>query len=167
MDTGKRHLNERDDGGFGTWTGNIFGIRLAEGANCMTGGGGYSPRRETVRVREIMRRHVVCAHPNDTLQTAASILRDEDVSELPICDGELLVGLVTMRDLAVRSVADGVDPATTPLDKFMNGAFFYCFEDQDCAVARRLMQENRVNRIPVTDSRKHLVGMVILADLSR
>jgi CBS domain-containing protein len=122
-------------------------------------------RRSRMKVEEIMQRHIPTARPDCTLQTAAGLLRDENIAELPVCDEHrVLVGLITDRDLAVRALARGIGPSA-PLAEILPGSLFYCFEDQECRVARRMMEENQVPCLPVTDSRKRLVGMVRLADL--
>lgn len=135
----------------------------AERPNRATSGPTDTP---VLKVHEIMRRNVHSVAPDDCLQKVAAILRDEDLYTLPVCDRGRLVGLITDRNLAIRGIANGVPPATTRVDQIMEGTLFYCFEDQECEVARRVMLENRLDRLPVTNSRKQLVGMVTLGDLS-
>jgi CBS domain-containing protein len=156
--------NIREDEGYGMRMGAKPGLRLDSQARSGMGAG-IRPRR--LRVGEIMRRQVARARPEDTLQAAARLFRDEELSLLPICAGEILVGLVTERDLVIRAMALGSNPAATLLQEVMTSNFFFCFEDQDCAAARQLMLENHVQRMPVTDSSKRLVGMVRLEDLQR
>ena len=43
----------------------------------------------------------------------------------------------------------------------------YCFADDDLATAIRLMEQNRIRRIPVLDHKEHLVGILYLADVAQ
>jgi CBS domain-containing protein len=65
--------------------------------------------------REIMHREAECIDENETLHTAAGMMRDLHVGSLPICgaDGQLR-GIITDRDLVVRCIAENGDPAPSP-----------------------------------------------------
>ena len=60
-----------------------------------------------------MTRHPETVRPDATVVQAATMMRAIDVGAVPVCDGARLVGMVTDRDIAVRSTADGRDPQTT------------------------------------------------------
>ena len=65
------------------------------------------------RVADVMERDVRVASPDDSVQQVARLMREEDTGILPVGDGDRLVGMVTDRDVAVRLVAEGRDPAQT------------------------------------------------------
>jgi CBS domain-containing protein len=52
-----------------------------------------------MRLKEIMNNDVEVVHPDDTLQTTARKMRERDIGFLPVCDGEHLVGVVSLGDL--------------------------------------------------------------------
>jgi len=116
-------------------------------------------------VREAMTRDVEVLHPDNTLEQAAEAMQRFDVGPLPVCDGNRLVGLITDRDIIVRSVAQGGDPARGRVRDVMTPEVFCCFEDQDVAEAARLMQAKQVRQLPVLDRDGRLVGIVSLRDL--
>jgi CBS domain-containing protein len=60
-----------------------------------------------------MTRHVEVVHPDSTLEEAAEKMKRFDIGPLPVCDGDRLVGLITDRDIIVRSVARGGTPPGT------------------------------------------------------
>ncbi len=67
-----------------------------------------------------------------------------DVGMLPVCDNNRrVVGTVTDRDIAIRSVAKELDPQTTKVGDIMSEEIISCFEDQDVAEAARLMVSGR------------------------
>jgi CBS domain-containing protein len=113
-----------------------------------------------------MTRNAECVRPDATLRDAAGRMRDLDVGSLPVCDADRLVGLVTDRDIAVRSVAEGHDPSSDRVQDIMTPGIIFCFEDQDVREAADLMRERQVRRLPVLNRDKRLVGIVSLGDLA-
>ena len=59
------------------------------------------------KVADVMSRDVRLVSPEDTVQQAARLMRDEDTGILPVGDGDRLVGMITDRDIAVRLAAEG------------------------------------------------------------
>jgi CBS domain-containing protein len=119
-----------------------------------------------MRVSEVMTRGAECIDPDATLQEAAAKMKLMDVGALPVCENDRLAGMVTDRDITVRSVSDGHDPCTDRVRDAMTPGVIYCTEDQDVAEAARLMQEHQVRRLPVLNRQKRLVGIVSLGDLA-
>jgi CBS domain-containing protein len=113
-----------------------------------------------------MTREVEVISPDAPIREAAMKMRALDVGPVPVCSGERLIGMVTDRDIAIRAVAEGCNPNSTPVQQVMTPEVLYCFEDQDVEDAANLMEERQVRRIPVLDSRNRLVGIVSLGDLS-
>jgi len=119
-----------------------------------------------MQVRDVMTSHAECIRPEATLQEAARRMKELDVGSLPVCDHDRLAGLITDRDIAVRSVAEGHDPKSDAVRDTMTPGVVYCFEDQDVTEAADLMQDNQIRRLPVLNRDKRLVGIVSLGDLA-
>lgn len=118
------------------------------------------------KVREVMHAGAETVRPDDSVKHAASVMQAIDVGPLPVCDGERVVGIITDRDITVRTVAAGLDPTTTTVRDAMTPDIVYVRADQDVADAVDLMRQHEVRRLPVIDGGR-LVGMVALADLAR
>jgi CBS domain-containing protein len=117
--------------------------------------------------REIMTDAVECARSDETLADAAKKMRDLDVGALPICgEDDRLKGVVTDRDIVVRCVAEGADPASTPVSEIAEGKPVTIGADDPIDEALRTMIEHGVRRLPVIDGDR-LVGMVSQADVAR
>lgn len=69
----------------------------------------------TRRVCDVMTSGVTTIGPRESLQRAASLMKNLNIGSLPVCDGERLVGVVTDRDITVRAVADALDPRGTDM----------------------------------------------------
>src|SRR5205809_4269082 len=123
-------------------------------------------RSPIMQVNELMTQNAECIGPDATLHEAAARMKALDVGSLPVCDKDRLVGMLTDRDIAMRSVADGHDPRTDRVRDAMTPEVFLCFEDDDVADVAELMREKQVRRLPVLNRAKQLVGIVSLGDLA-
>jgi CBS domain-containing protein len=107
-----------------------------------------------------MSRYVeVVSHETD-VRGAAVKMRDLRADVLPVCDGSRLVGIVTIRDIAVRLAAEGHDAMTTRVSEIMTRDPIFCFEDQEIARARGLLEDHQIDRLPVLDRNRQLVGII-------
>jgi CBS domain-containing protein len=119
-----------------------------------------------MRVYEVMTKNAECTRPDATLVEAAGRMKTLDVGALPVCDADRLVGVLTDRDITLRSVSAGHDPRTERVRDVMTPGVVYCFDDQDVREAAGLMRERQVRRLPVLNRDKRLVGIVSLGDLA-
>jgi CBS domain-containing protein len=122
--------------------------------------------RAARRVKDVMTRDVEAIHADASLEEAARKMSMLDVGPLPVHDGEVLVGMLTDRDITVRAVAMGLDPIQARARDAMTPEVVSCFEDQDVQEAANLMQERKIRRLLVLDRNRRLVGIVSLGDLA-
>lgn len=116
-------------------------------------------------VRHVMSEEPKTARPDMTAADAAGLMRSFDVGAIPLVEGDELVGLVTDRDLVVRVLAHRGDPADVRLGDIATTATITVSPDVQLAVARELMAERRIRRLPVTKDGR-LVGIVSLGDVA-
>lgn len=117
-------------------------------------------------VRDAMTPRAETIGPEETLQAAAVKMRALNVGALPVKDDDHLVGMLTDRDLAIRGVAAGCDPARTPVRAAMTPQVVWCFEDQDTLEAARIMEDKAIRRVMVLDRQERLVGLLSVDDLA-
>ena len=120
----------------------------------------------TTRIGDVMTRQPRVIQPDATVADAAAMMRRLDVGALPVCDGTRLIGMLTDRDITIRSTADGRDPHLTPVRDVMSPGVAWATEDDPVEQAARIMREHRIRRLPIVDERHSLVGMVSLGDLA-
>jgi CBS domain-containing protein len=118
-----------------------------------------------MKVKEVMSHDVAVVSPDDTIQKAAFTMGEIDAGLLPVGENDRLVGMITDRDIAIRAVAAGMDPATKVRD-VMSAEVKYCFEDEDVSHVSQNMAELQVRRLPVVDREKRLVGIISLGDIA-
>jgi CBS domain-containing protein len=118
-----------------------------------------------MQISEVMTRAVQTTSPDVSVQEAARIMAAIDSGILPVGENDRLVGMITDRDLAVRALAQGKGPDCKVRD-VMTPEVKYCFEDEDVAHVARNMAEQKLQRLPVMNRDKHLVGIVSLGDIA-
>jgi CBS domain-containing protein len=119
-----------------------------------------------ILVRDLMTRGVRTLSPSDSVIFAAQAMAELDVGSIPVCDGQRLVGVVTDRDLTLRSLAQGRDPQSTQLDQVMTTDVQWCYEEQSIEEVAQLMRDAQIRRLPIVDHDRKLVGVVSLGDLA-
>jgi CBS domain-containing protein len=119
-----------------------------------------------MQLKEFVNSRVETVRSGDTLQRAAEKMRELDVGSLPVCDEGQLVGMITDRDITIRAVAKGSDPAAATVSEVMTPEVLWCFENEEVEEAARIMQKHQVRRILVLNEAKELVGITSLGELA-
>jgi CBS domain-containing protein len=88
------------------------------------------------------------------------------VGAIPVKTNSHLVGIITDRDITCRAVAKSGDVGKMTAQDVMTKGVVCCSPDDDIGVAVKVMEEKQVRRLPVTDSRKAIIGMLSLGDIS-
>jgi CBS domain-containing protein len=117
------------------------------------------------KVRDAMTPGVQCVTHDQTVAAAAAAMIENDVGSLPVVEGARLVGVVTDRDIVVRAVARGADPARMTVGEVASRAILTASPDQELEDALREMAEHRVRRLPVVEN-GDLVGILAQADVA-
>jgi CBS domain-containing protein len=98
---------------------------------------------------------------------AAKMMKEADAGMIPVMnDGTTMLGTVTDRDIVVRVVAEGKDPASTPVYEIASTELVTIEPDRDLDEALGLMAKHQVRRLPVVEDGR-LVGIVAQADVAR
>ena len=105
--------------------------------------------------------------PSKTVVDAARIMKQEDAGVVPVTENGRLTGMVTDRDIAIRVVAEGKDPKSTPVREVASKDLVTVDPQQDLDEALRLMAKHQVRRLPVVEEDGRLVGVVAQADVAR
>jgi CBS domain-containing protein len=118
-----------------------------------------------VHVKDVMSPGVATVDPATSLTLAARQMRDRAIGCLPVVEGDQLVGMITDRDVVIRSLADGLDAHRTPVRAAMSAVALSCFADQTVEDAQQIMTDNRIKHLPVLNRRNRLVGILSHADI--
>jgi CBS domain-containing protein len=94
---------------------------------------------------------------------------ERNIGSIPVVSDQQskqLLGMITDRDLCCSVIAGGLDPKTTPIEKFITSNPITCRDGENIDKCERAMQEHQVRRVPVVDGQDHVIGIVSQADLA-
>ncbi|SRR5579885_2093537 len=119
-----------------------------------------------MKVKAAMHKGVASVQPETPVREVAKLMRKKDIGAVPVLANGKLVGIITDRDITCRALGNNgrVDAMTAA--KVMSKRIVSCSPDDDVATAIKRMEKKKIRRLPVTDKRKELVGMLSLGDLS-
>ena len=111
-----------------------------------------------MKVKDCMCNEVCWVKPNSTIKDCAKLMMDNHIGCVPVCDdSQKVVGVVTDRDIILRTVACDKDVKTTPVSDIMSCNVCCCTPNTDVNEAEKIMSQNQIRRIPVIDNNK-IVG---------
>ena len=117
-----------------------------------------------MNIREVMTPNPRTLSPDDSIQSAARLMRDSDTGVVPVVENGRPVGLITDRDIVVRAIADGAQ-ADRPIRAILTGDVITASPEMSTREAAELMSEHQVRRLPVVEGER-LVGIVSIGDLA-
>ena len=115
-------------------------------------------------VRDVMTPNPQTVTPDDSLERAARIMRDEDTGAVPVVQNGRPIGILTDRDIVVRAVADG-DTSSRAVRDIVSEQLVSVSPDSSTHEATELMSAHQVRRLTVVENDR-LIGIVSLGDLA-
>ena len=119
-----------------------------------------------MRVGEMMKTGIDLISPDETAQSAARALAELNEEALLVGSLGRVEGIVTLRDFVIRVVAEGLDPAATPLRSIMSTDVVVCTADATIEDAQRQMTRGHIGQMPVVDDERRVIGMIEAARIA-
>jgi CBS domain-containing protein len=119
----------------------------------------------TPKVRDVMTPDPVTVPADAPVIEGAKLMKEQGIGDVIVIDGDHMCGVVTDRDIVVRALAEGRDPANTPLNQICTKDPATVSPDDDVTAAGDLMREQKVRRVPVVEN-GNVVGIVSMGDLA-
>ena len=121
-----------------------------------------------MQVQTIMTANPACCTPDTSLTDVARMMQEHDCGAIPVCaqDSKKLVGVITDRDIVLRSLADGKDPFQMAAGDCMSEGVETVRAEADVRECAEMMKEHQVRRLFVTDEAGSCVGVVSQADIA-
>jgi CBS domain-containing protein len=126
-----------------------------------------------MKVSEIMAARVTAVAPFDTVAFAEQLMTAERIRHLPVVDGDVVVGVLSQRDVLAASISsvdrpleddDRVLKAQLRVSQIMRGFVETVRPDTDLVEAADRLLEQKIGCLPVVNERLHLLGIVTEAD---
>lgn len=122
-----------------------------------------------MRVHEVMTIHLSECTAETKIADVAKMMLDEDCGAIPVVeskDNPKPVGIITDRDIVIRSVALGKNPLEMKASECMTSEVFTIGEDDQLSDCYDVMINNKVRRVIVLDSNGSVKGIVAQADIA-
>ena len=122
-----------------------------------------------MQVKEVMTANPACCTLDSRLPEVARMMVDNDCGEIPVVENNESknpVGVVTDRDIVVRTVAKDKNPLELTAADCMTKPIVSVTPDTPVEECCRIMQEKQIRRVPVVDASGALCGIVALADIA-
>jgi CBS domain-containing protein len=126
---------------------------------------GVLPGEERL-VRDIMSRDVVTIHPSTSLQKAAQAMRDRHVPALVVMRDRRLTGIVTEHDMVIYGLTRSAPETVSVQDAMREQPPVACPEDAILHDAVRLMEEHRLQSLPVVNATGAVTGILSRLDVA-
>lgn len=118
-----------------------------------------------MKVKDCMCHEVTYVNPDCSVEECAKLMCNNHIGCVPVCNTEKqVIGLVTDRDILLRTVGCGKNIKNTPVSDIMTCKICCCEPDVDISEAEKIMSENQIRRLPVVDNNK-VIGILTLGDL--
>ncbi|WP_251862119.1 CBS domain-containing protein [Clostridium sp. Marseille-Q2269] len=117
-----------------------------------------------MKVMDVMTKNVATVGRDESIKKAAELMSQYNVGSIPVCENDKVVGVITDRDIALRSVAKGLDNNIKVSDVMTSNPVM-ASKDMDIHDAARIMSERQIRRLPVEDN-ENVVGIVSLGDIA-
>src|SRR4030095_2653771 len=122
-----------------------------------------------MQVKEVMTADPACFTSETRLREVAKLMVDNDCGEIPVVDNEKTrkpIGVITDRDIVCRTVAQGLNPLNQTVADFMSKPCVTVTPDMSVEECARVLEQNKIRRVPVVDSAGSCCGIVAQADIA-
>lgn len=120
-------------------------------------------------VKDIMTENPACCTSDASLQEAAQMMKDNDCGCIPVVennDSKKPVGVITDRDIAIRTVAEGKNPLDLTVKDAMTSEVETVQEDTTVEDCCNLMEDKQIRRVIVVNENGGCCGIVAQADIA-
>lgn len=121
-------------------------------------------------VKDCMTADPACCTPDTDLHAVARMMIEHDCGEIPVVSSQTdrrPVGVVTDRDITVRTVGEGRNPLDMSAGDCMSVPCVTVTPDMSLHACCKVMEEKQIRRVPVVDGSGACIGIVALADIAR
>ena len=115
-------------------------------------------------LKDIMTTNPVTCPTDAQITDVARLMKERDIGNVIVLEGDTVAGIVTDRDIVIRAIAEGRDGQTT-IGEITTRDIVTLSPDDDVKKAVEVMRQQAVRRLPVVEQGR-AVGIVSLGDLA-
>lgn len=117
-------------------------------------------------IKDIMTKNVVTIDINNTVLDACKKYREFKVGCLVVTDNNIIVGIITERDIIERTIIPNKNPAATKIGEIMSQNIKTVHALSPVEKAAEIMKESNIKKLPVILNNE-IVGIITVTDISR
>ncbi len=119
--------------------------------------------RRVKRAENFMIIDPITIYPDNTVQEAINLMHEFGIGGIPVVDKEnVLIGIITNRDLRFEKEGH------RPVREVMTHERLVTTDDTiDLREAASILQEHKIEKLPIVDKGGHLVGLVTYKDITK
>jgi CBS domain-containing protein len=144
--------------------GNAMNERANDQTPAGTNAGARVPQEQSVR--DIMTPEPKLLEATASVMDAAELMRESDIGDVVVIEDDQLCGIVTDRDIVVRVLAEGSDPAMVTVGEICSRELTTIPPTASIGDAVRLFREKAIRRLPVVEEDGEVVGIVSIGDIA-
>ena len=111
------------------------------------------------RAESFVIRDVVTIRPDGKISEALGLMQTKSISGLPVVtDGDHLIGILTKRDVNFADPSENVS-------EVMTGEVVVAHPEVTIEEAKKIMNKNKVEKLPVLDKDRKLLGLITIKDV--
>lgn len=120
-----------------------------------------------MKVKDCMCDNVFCVKSDTRVDEIAKLMSEKHIGCVPVCDtNNCICGIITDRDILLRSVACDKDTCNTTASQIMSTDVCTCKQDDEMTNAESKMSSKQIRRLPVCDENSHVIGILTVGDLA-
>lgn len=116
-------------------------------------------------VQAVMTKDPVTLPDTATAMEGARLMRENNIGDVIVTRDGAVCGIITDRDIVVRGIAEGKNPAQIKLGELCSHEMLTVSPMDSVDTVIQIMREKAVRRLPVIEAGK-AVGIVSLGDLA-
>jgi CBS domain-containing protein len=117
-------------------------------------------------IRDVMTSNPACVGADSSVLDAARLMRDKDIGDVVVIENNRLCGILTDRDIVVRALAQGADPARTRAGDICSRELTTVAPTASAGQVVQMMRSKAIRRMPVVEDGGRVVGIVSIGDLA-
>jgi CBS domain-containing protein len=134
------------------------------GIKWKTAGGSRVSQRQSIR--DVMTPAPRALDTSAAVMDAAEFMRESDIGDVIVLEEDHLCGIVTDRDIVVRVLAEGANPATVTVGEICSRDLTTISPMASVGDAVRLIRDKAIRRLPVVEEDGEVVGIVSIGDIA-
>jgi len=117
-------------------------------------------------IQDLMTPDLKALEATASVRAAAELMRESDIGDVVVLENNRLCGIVTDRDIVVRVLAEGSDPAMVTVGEICSRELTTVPPTATIDDAVRLIRQRAIRRLPVVEDNGEILGIISIGDIA-